>query len=195
MTETDGRKARRDRNRTAVIDSMITLLLKEGAVPSADVVAERAGVSVSSLFRYFDNLEDLQRNAVETYFERFGPLFEIPSPGEGPLPDRIARFVDARSTLHSTVAPAARVTRTMQPVGSPITERLSELRSTLHRQVLEHFGPELSVRSRAERSDLADTIDVLTSFEAWDLLHTTHGRSTRDIVRGWTSAIEALLGP
>lgn len=191
--ETDGRTARRDRNRAAVIDAMITLLLEDGSIPPTERIADRAGVSVSSVFRYFESLEDLQQQTVETHFERFGPLFEIPSIGEGGLDPRIARFVDARATLHATVAPIARIARARQSEPSPIGERLATIRDTFVEQVRVHFAPELAVRSRAERDHLADAVDTLTSFEAWDLLHSARGRSGRQIRRTWRTAIRTLV--
>ena len=192
---TDGRRARRDRNRAAVIDAMITLLLDHGTLPSTETVAERAGVSVSSVFRYFENLDDLQQQTVATYFGRFGPMFEIESIGEGPLVERVARFVDARATLHETVAPIARLVRAGLREPSPVQERLAATRRDLAQQVRIHFAPELSSRLRSDRDDLADAVDALTSFEAWDLLRTAHHRSTRQIRRAWTTATCGLLTP
>ena len=54
-----GRRARRERNRTAVIDAMFELIAEGKVPPPAEALAERAGVSVSSIFRYFDNLDEL----------------------------------------------------------------------------------------------------------------------------------------
>ena len=191
--ETDGRRARRDRNRAAVIDAMITLLLEDGSIPPTERIAERAGVSVSSVFRYFESLEDLQQQTVETHFERFGQLFDIPSLGEGSLDTRIARFVDARATLHAAVAPIARIARAKQSERSPISERLAAIRDLFIDQVRVHFAEELSTRTGAEHDDLADAVDALTSFEAWDLLHSARGRSDRQIRRTWRTTIHSLL--
>ncbi len=191
---TDGRRARRDRNRAAVIEAMITLLLEQGGLPQTDVVAARAGVSVSSVFRYFENLDDLQQQTIETYFARFGSLFEVPAIGDGTLDERITRLVDARATLHETVAPVARLVRSSTHEETPVTERLARLRLDLAEQVRRHFAAELSGRTRNGSDDVADAIDVLTSFEAWDLLRSAHGRSEPQIRRAWTTAIRSLLG-
>lgn len=172
---------------------MITLLLENGSVPPTELVADRAGVSVSSLFRYFESLEDLQQQTVETHFERFGPLFDIPWLGEGSLDERITRFVDARAALHAAVAPIARITRAKQSEQSLISERLAAIRDVFIDQVRVHFAEELSTRTGAEHDDLADAVDTLTSFEAWDLLHSARGRSNRQIRRTWRTTIHSLL--
>lgn len=188
----DGRRARRDRNRLAVIDALVTLL-QEGARPSTEEIAARAGVSVSSLFRYFDSIDDLQRQMIDLHFERFGPLFELPAIGSGARDERIARFVDARLELHNAVAPAARLARARafdQPV---IADTLTRTRRMLAAQIREHFAQELDAATPAVASDAVDAIDGLTSFETWDLMTTSHGRSTRQVRRNWVRAIASVL--
>ena len=58
MSETDGRHARRARNRAAVIEAVYELVKSGKVPPSVDDVASEAGVSVSSIFRIFDGLPD-----------------------------------------------------------------------------------------------------------------------------------------
>ena len=191
-TTIDGRRARRDRNRLAVIDALIALL-HEGGQPSTEQIAARAGVSVSSLFRYFDSIDDLQRQMIDLHFDRYGPLFEVPDIGNGSRDERVARFVDARLELHAAVAPAARLARARaydQPV---IVDTLTRTRQTLATQIRAHFAPELDGVAPAAASDAVDAIDSLTSFEAWDLLSTTHGRTSRQLRRGWTRSIDGVL--
>lgn len=191
-TTIDGRRARRDRNRAAVIDALFALLL-EGVRPSTDEIAARAGVSVSSLFRYFDSIDDLQRQTIDVHFDRFGPLFDVPSIGDGDRDDRIGRFVAARLELHATVAPVARLARARafdQPV---IADTLAQARRRLAGQIREHFAAELDTASSAAAEEAADAIDGLTSFEAWDLLSNTHGRSAEQLRRSWTAAIRSVL--
>ena len=188
----DGRRARRDRNRVSVIDSLIALL-DEGVQPSTEEIAARAGVSVSSLFRYFDSIDDLQRQVIEVHFQRFGPLFELASIGVGDRDERVARFVDARLELHAAVAPAARLARARAHDQPVIAETLTTTRRMLAAQIREHFAPELDAATPAVAGDAVDAIDSLTSFETWDLLSTTHGRSSRQLRRGWTRSIDAVL--
>ena len=62
-TPIDGRRARRERGRSAVIDAAFALA-EEGKIPlTTELVAERSGVSAASIFRYFDGLDDLQYQA------------------------------------------------------------------------------------------------------------------------------------
>jgi AcrR family transcriptional regulator len=188
----DGRRARRERNRTAVIDAMLSLLGEDGT-PPVEAIAATAGVSVSSVFRYFDNLDDLLRETIHRYFERYAGLFEVPDIGEGDLAERIDRFVVARLELFETTAPIARVARRRAAEHERIAETLAGVRRNLAEQARRHFAVELAGRPAAERDDLVWLVDSLTSFEAWDLLHSAHGRSRHQIRRAWVRGVGRLV--
>ncbi len=65
----DGRVERRERNRAAVVDAMVSLL-DEGVLDvTLERAAERAGVSVRSVFRYFDGVDDLRRQTTARHFD------------------------------------------------------------------------------------------------------------------------------
>jgi TetR/AcrR family transcriptional regulator, regulator of autoinduction and epiphytic fitness len=191
----DGRRLRRERNRVAVIDAMFELLAQGHFPPTADDLAAHAGVSVSSVFRYFDGLDDLQQQTVERYFERFSPLFELPDGTGHDRGARIASFVEARLDLYEATAPIARMARHRAPVEPRIADSLRSTRATMRDQVAVHFAPELGAVPRARASDVVALVDALTAFEAWDLLATEHERSRARIQRAWTAGLDALLCP
>ena len=192
-TQADGRRLRRERNRTAVIDAVFALLAEGHFPPAVEDVAARSGVSVSSVFRYFDGVDDLHEETVHRYFERFSSLFDLP-PAEGTLADRSGTFVRARSELYEATAPIARMARHRAPLEPRIGETLLATRASLRDQIPVHFAPELRGLTRAERSDVVGLVDALTAFEAWDLL-TAQGRSRAQVERAWTRGLSALLTP
>src|SRR5437764_99636 len=57
----DGRAARRDRGREAVLDAVIALFEEGHVRPTPEAVAERSGVSVRSVYRYYEDRDDLIR--------------------------------------------------------------------------------------------------------------------------------------
>lgn len=189
----DGRIARRQRGRLAVTNAMIDLVFEGYTPPTAEQVARRAGVSVASLFRYFDTLEDLREHATERYFERFFHLFEVPEIGVGSLERRIASLVTARVELHRTTAPIARLTRSRSLVVTGLNETLRRLNATQADQIRLHFGEELAELSPARRDDLVATIATITSFESWDRFQIDHGRTPAQTRRAWTGALSRLL--
>ena len=104
----DGRTARRDRNRDAVLDAVLELFAEGQLEPSAADAAARSGVSLRSVYRYYEDLESLLRAAIARSLELNLPFFEIDGLGEGPLAERIDRLVSRRLTLYDHVGGMAR---------------------------------------------------------------------------------------
>jgi AcrR family transcriptional regulator len=189
----DGRRARRERGRLAVINAAIDLLLEGHTPPTSDQLAERAGVSVASLFRYFETLDELRTDAIEHYFERFSDLFDVPDIGVGTLHQRIASLVAARAAQHETTSPVARHVRARVLTDSDLDDRLHLLRATQSDQVRVHFDAELAGLRPANRDDVVATVATLTSFESWDQFRHDHDRSPAQIRRAWAKALHQIL--
>ena len=189
----DGRRARREQGRHAVIDAMVDLLLEGHTPPTASEIAVRAGVSVASVFRYFDDLADLQRQTIARYLERHEALFDVPGIGEGDLDERISRLVTARTALYETIAPVARYVRVRSFDLPELAQNLGQVRDQMADQVHRHFRPELDARPPAAAEDLTATIVALTSFESWDLFRGELDRGPAQVRRAWRDALRALL--
>jgi AcrR family transcriptional regulator len=150
-------------------------------------------VSVASVFRYYETLDDLRRHAIERYFERFAHLFEVPDIGVGSLDRRIRSLVAARVDQHETTSPVARQVCARAIVVPDLDTNLHLVRATQSDQVRSHFADELAALTPAGRDDVVATIAALTSFESWDQFRLDHQRSPVQIRRAWTRAIHALL--
>lgn len=191
---TDGRRQRRERGRTAVIDAMVDLIIAEGALPDVATVAERAGVSVSSVYRYFDNLDALRLDTIAHTRERYADLFLLPGVGQGGRDERISVLVRTRARLYATIAPVARLVRARAGEQRDLADVLNVVRQEQVTQVRAHFAPELDGADRDDADDTVASIVATTSFEAWDL-HVALGRSPLQIRRAWTTAVTRLLVP
>ncbi len=188
-TQIDGRRARRERGRLAVIDAMLSLL-QDGKVPvSADMVADRAGVSVASVFRYFDGLDDLQVQTFERFRERFEPLLVVPAGAT--RSDRIAAFVGARLDLYEQAGAIMAVGRLRALEHEPMVAASAEMRALLARQVRSAFAPDVAQVHAG--TDLVAVIDALTSLESWDVMRKTHARTRRQIDTAWRRGIAAMI--
>ena len=189
----DGRRARRERGRLAVTDAMVDLVFEGHLPPSTEQIAERAGVSIASLFRYFPSLDELRHETTTRYFERYADLFEIPEIGVGALDDRIDRFVRARVHLHETCEPMARLARWRAAEQAAVADTLHRVRATRSDQVRHHFDAELRAMTQLERDDVVAAVSALTSFEAWDQFRHDHRRTAPQTRRAWTRALRRLL--
>lgn len=190
----DGRRAARDRNRIAVVDALLDLYAEGNMRPGADEVAKRAGISRRSVFRYFDDLDDLDRTAIARQQERVRDLWDIRDQGQGTLAERIAVMAETRVKLFDAVAPAARVSRMRAPIHPVIAEQLAESRRLFSRQVERQFEPELKALAPQDRERMVAAVDALCSFEAYDLMRTVRGLSSADVRQTMVGAMSALLG-
>ena len=92
------------RRRVSALDAFIDLVLEGNLPPTTDQVAERAGISKATFFRYFESLNALRYGAGARMLERF-PLLHVPDPGLGPLRERIARFVSLQPRKEMDLLP------------------------------------------------------------------------------------------
>ena len=188
----DGRRARRERGRLAVIDAMIDLVLEGHAPPTAEQVCERAGVSEASLYRYVQTLDDLRRRAIARYFERHDHLMEIPDIGEHGLAHRIRAVVDARLRFYEITEPMAVMTRRQTAEVPELGDALRRVRATFVDQLAHHFDHELgSLRQPMRRERLA-VLASLTSFESWQQLR-SQGLDQAATARALRRALSDLL--
>src|SRR5581483_5695478 len=109
--EVDGRRLRREQNRDAVLDALAELFREGVYEPSANEIAERAGLSPRSLFRYFDDVDDLHRATVERQLRRARRLVALDVTSADSLDVRVERLVESRSRLWEELAPGARAAR------------------------------------------------------------------------------------
>ena len=189
----DGRHARRDRNRLAVVDAMLQLYAEGNLDPSSDEIAERAGLSPRSLFRYFDDLDDLVRVAIGRQHERLLPLARLDVSVDSPLAARVARLVDQRLRLFDKISSVGIVSRVRAPFQPLIASELAISRSFLRRQIEQLFAPELAALGKVGGAQALAAIDVLTSFESLHLLQHDQQLSPAQIEATLVRTIARLL--
>ena len=107
IEETDGRRARAERSRAAVVEAILELLHENDRRPTVDEIAERSGVSVRSVFRHFDDTESLLAAAVQTHADQNAGLWDLPVI-EGTLEERVQHLVEYRARLYETISPVRR---------------------------------------------------------------------------------------
>ena len=189
----DGRSARRERGRRAVIDAVLALALEGAFPPPVEEVARRSGVSVTSVFRYFDTLDDLNQATIDAYFATYAAAFEIPLLGQGDRTERIRRLVTARLDLYEATAPIAQIARTLAGSVPVVGDNLDDRRRHTLDQLRAHLAPERERLTRARAEQLVASVDVWTSFESWDLLTRVHRRTRRQVRSTWIDGLEAII--
>ena len=138
---TDGRQLRRERNREAVVEALLDLYSDGDLRPSTEEIAARSGLSPRSLFRYFDDVDDLIRAAIARQEARAIPLVPIDATPDAPLEAKIAALVDQRFRLFHAVGNAAAVSRLRSPFQPLLATELTRNRAFLRTQMMNLFAP------------------------------------------------------
>lgn len=173
----DGRRERRDRNRDAVVDAMLALYSDGYLAPSSDQIAERAALSPRSLFRYFDDIDDLVRAAIDRHVERIRPTWALKIDVAEPIDQRIRVLVAQRLKMFDAMSFVGVISRIRAPFQPIVADQLREIRAFLRAQLRDLLAPELGQLDDPVAANLLAMIDVLCSFEAYQLLHVDQGLS------------------
>jgi AcrR family transcriptional regulator len=189
-TTVDGRRLRREQNRDAVLDALVSLFDEGDYQPTTEEVAERAGISPRSLFRYFDDADDLARAAIERELLANAGKLELDVDPTLPLRERIATVVTKRVDLWEAVAPTARAARACAHRNATVAGQLRKRREMFRAQVSAAFAPELAHDPAALAA-----VDVLCSFESVELLRRDQRLGRNRTIEALTSALAAILGP
>lgn len=190
---TDGRHARRERNRLAVVDAMLALYGEGNFEPSSDQIAERAGLSPRSLFRYFDDIDDLARSAIARQYERVRGLAALDLSTDAPRGERVARLVRSRLRTYEEIASVGVVTRIRAPFKPVVAEQLRQARAMWRTQVQQLFALEFDAMPSARSAGALAAIDVLASFESVQLLRDDQGLSAAVIEAALIDSITRIL--
>lgn len=195
LKATDGRNMRRARNRQTIVAALLELY-DEGQIDvSAAEISNRAGLSERSLFRYFEDVDDLYRAACDTQFDRIALVAEINDLGRGTFASKVDRFVDQRIRLFKKVGNIGRVARAHSQRVSAINTQLGKGRKILRDQMLRHFGDELAAMAQPVRLAAISGIDVLCSYESYELMRRDQGLSDVAVKSVLTISLTKFLEP
>jgi AcrR family transcriptional regulator len=191
----DGRTARKNSNRDAVVDAALQLFQAGVRDVKMEDLAEAAGVSVRSVYRYFGNIDEVLEAAMMENLSLYGHLFEIDNLGRGPLPERIRNLVTARLNLITTAYPmitaVLRHVHADNAIGAQARWRLQHM----YLQNAEMFRSEFSRMTAVESRQIAAAIDSLLSYYTVDSMLNRLGFSTAETEAALVHSLELLLRP
>jgi len=189
----DGRTARRNRNRDAVLDAMIALTTETGEEPAIEAVAERAGVSYRSVYRYFDDRTDLMVSAIKQIMGDGYAIFDVDQLGEGALDARIARLVETLVSAYRSLGPLTRLAVRQRADDPAFAELYDDVRRYNRHQVETQFAPELSALDPHARHLALVAIGAMFQVECLDYLFRHEQLDEASVTSILTRNIEAQL--
>ncbi len=191
---TDGRQLRRERNREAVVEALLDLYHEGNLRPSTEEIASRSGLSPRSLFRYFDDVDDLTRAAMQRQQDRLQHLFPIAVRKEQPTEVKVTALVDQRFRLYEAIGDAALVARLRAPFQPELAEQVHQNRALFRGQVERLFAPELATMTEVRAARVLAAADVLTTYEAWRHLTADQGLRSDLACAALSEALTTLFG-
>jgi len=181
----DGRRQRSDASRRRIASAMLDLLREGEADPSAELVAERAGVGRRTVFRLFSDMEGVFREMHAIMTARLTPEFARPF-----------EAATWRGRLDELIARRARAFEQMLPIKTAADARryTSDFLKTEHSNItrLQREALIAVLPASLAKAETLEAFDLALSFESWRRLRYEQGLSVRQaqtVLRHLVSAL------
>ena len=188
----DGRAARSHRTRRAIIDAMRALHAEGDLRPTVPRIAERAGVSLRTVWQQFADREALLVEAVRRDREIQRSLVRRIDPNQ-PLATRLEAFATQRARVLEEMTPTWRAARIQQPFSDQLQRDRKRRNSGGRAEVEQVFAPELDQLPGQQRDQLVDALHAISLWSFWETLRTDLGLSPLGAKETLTRTFSALL--
>ncbi|MEM9257244.1 MAG: helix-turn-helix domain-containing protein [Pseudomonadota bacterium] len=183
----DGRRQRSERSRQAIIDAMLSLMTEGILVPTAQQIAERAGVGIRSVFRHFPDMESLFAMADQRIRSQHSELFSG-GDREGTFEERLQHAVERHAMAYEMIGNLFLGTKAMLWRHQILRDQYLRTQREL-RKDLDRWLPELLDLSTQER----EMVDAVASFETWNRLREFQRLSKTNSIQLITDLLRRIL--
>lgn len=188
----DGRLARSQRTRAAVIEALIGLLEEGEFKPPAKVIAERSGVSTRSIFQHFPDLETLFTAAVAHGVNQFAPLVQ-PISDHLALPARINALARQRVELFEKAGNVYWAGQIAAPLSDTLRDTFRRVEYILRVQIEVALKPELIRLRKPKRMAIVARLAAVVGFHGWYGLRRVQGLTPGETRAAMVSFIASQL--
>lgn len=173
---TDGRALRSERSRRKIVDALFDLVGEGILLPTAKQVADRADLGIRTVFRHFADMDSLfEAMSVRLQSEVREWLRMEVAPGSPT--ERLNELIRLRCLFYEKTSPYWKATEAQRSRSAFLTET-HESEAPKLRTNLFKWLPEL----KELPAELTDSLEMVTSPEAWHRLRTEQKLSTRRAV-------------
>ena len=163
-TPIDGRRRRTLDSRARIIAAMLDLTQAGHVSVNAELVAERAGVGLRTVFRHFKDMDSLYREMSLAIEARLREEIAVKSATTA-WPDRLFELIDRRVAVFERITPFKRAEAAHRHRSKVLEQDIKRLNLAL-REILTGVLPQ----SLARDPILFEALDMVLSFETWDRL-------------------------
>jgi len=183
----DGRRLRSERSRQAIIDACHELTAEGVLGPTAQQMADRAGMGIRSFFRHFSDMEDLFATIDAQSRESFEAMY-VGGDRSGTVHERIQHAIERHAEGYESQKNSIKSTLAQMWRYKVLRKSYARYQRGL-RKDLDDWLPELRALSRPDR----EAVDALASAEMWLRLRDQQGLSRKVAIEILVELISRLL--
>ncbi len=184
----DGRRQRADESKRRIAEAMLDLVREGEVTPSADLVAERAGVGRRTVFRLFNDMEGVYREMHAIMVSKLGPMFAAPFESTT-WRERLDEVIERRAQMFEEMLPIKSAADAHRYRSAFLQNEHKKL-TKMQRQTMLAVLPE-SIAAQTER---IEALDLALSFEAWRRLRQEQKLPPRQAALVLRRIVRALMG-
>ncbi len=183
----DGRRARSERSKQAIIDATLTLMEEGNLIPTAQQISDKAGVGIRSFFRHFEDMETLFATIDEQTRESTEALF-LGGDRDGTLEERILHAIERYGEGYEKQSNMILSTSAQLWRSETLRKNYARYQRGL-RKDLDDWLPELKQLTRNKR----EAVDAIASFEMWHRLRYHQGLGKQATIDVLVGGLKTLL--
>ena len=183
----DGRRARSERSKQAIIDATLTLMEEGNLIPTAQQISDKAGVGIRSFFRHFEDMETLFATIDEQTRESTEALF-LGGDRDGTLEERILHAIERYGEGYEKQSNKILSTSAQLWRSETLRKNYARYQRGL-RKDLDDWLPELKQLTRNKR----EAVDAIASFEMWHRLRYHQGLGKQATIDVLVGGLKTLL--
>lgn len=183
----DGRRTRGARNRELIVQAVLEFIHEGVPSPTAEMVSERAGVGLRTVFRHFEDMDTLYCEVTRVVDAMLAPVLAQPVQGDTPLA-KLQHALERRSSMFERLLPVYQATQVHLHQSAFLQQRQKQ-NTAMQRALLIAFLPADMVRNTA----LFEALDLLLSIETWARLRHLQGLTAEQAKDTVMASMQALL--
>ena len=189
---TDGRRARGERTRAALIGAFVELIRDGELKPTGAQIADRAGTSLRALWANFADLETLYEATGTVLLAEYDRRTATIA-ADLPLTDRIDKFCRQRAVALENIGPFARANRLREPFSAALRHNRRMFLDRVAGEVERLFAPELARVPEETRANLVRSVTACTSWSWWSVLRDDYGLDKAESAEIMRTTVTRLL--
>lgn len=183
----DGRRQRSERSKHKIAEAMIALIMDGDITPSAEAVAERAGVGLRSVFRHFKDMDSLFAEVSKIMRAEFEPqVFKGASDKD--WQDQLQDMIQLRAKVLDKLMPMQQSSFIQRHRSSFVRSEVARTNKLLRQSMLAVLPKNL-----AKNAELVEALDATLSPATWIRLRQDQGLSQAKARKTLEHMVAALL--